>query len=72
MVRFVRNCRSVGVSIGGIGQKIRIVVAMSNAARKAGISRVTREIAKAPTVFFRSIVIRITKPLMMKNSSTPK
>ena len=65
MVRLVRNCRSVGVSRRH-RRRERITVARINAARKAGISRAVREIAKARTVFLRSIVIRITKPLMMK------
>ena len=64
---------SVGVSSAdGIGQKTRITVARTSAARKAGISRAMREMANSKTVFFRSIVIRMTKPEMMKNSSTPK
>ena len=72
MVRLARNCGTVGVSSTGTGDRVRITVAMTRAARKAGINRAAREITNSRTVFLRSIVIRITKPLMMKNSSTPK
>ena len=41
-------------------------------ARNAGYSRAIRDTAKARRVCVRSSVMKMTKPLMMKNSSTPR
>jgi hypothetical protein len=72
MVTLAKKRPTVGVSSGGMGATMRMTVASASAARKHGIRRAARATAKAHTVALRSIVIRITKPLMMKNSSTPK
>src|SRR4030095_12325837 len=49
MVRLARNCGTVGVSSTGTGDRMRITVAMTSAARKAGSSRPAREMAESRT-----------------------